>query len=54
MVCSQRFGDPWAMFKRGKDQQLPRFQALLIAARARGPHPLIIELEQALAAASVV
>jgi len=54
VVCSQRFGDPWAMFKRGKDQQLPRFQALLVAARARGPHPLITELEQALTAASVV
>jgi (p)ppGpp synthase/HD superfamily hydrolase len=54
VVCSQHFGDPWAMFKRGKEQQLPRFQALLDAAKTRGPHPLIAELEQALAAAAIV
>ena len=49
MVCAADHGDPWAMFKRGKPQQLERFDALLAAARALPPHPLIDEVAAALA-----
>lgn len=41
--CSQRFGDPWAMFKRGKAAQVERFGALLSATKLLPAHPLIDE-----------
>jgi (p)ppGpp synthase/HD superfamily hydrolase len=49
-LCARLYGDTWAMFKRGRAQQMARFEALLEAARALAPHPLIEEYEQALAA----
>lgn len=41
--CAERFGDPWAMFKRGKAAQLERFRALETATRVLPSHPLIDE-----------
>ena len=49
-LCARLYGDPWAMFKRGRAQQMARFEALLEAARALPAHPLIDEYDQALAA----
>ncbi len=46
-VCAREHGDPWSMFKRGKDAQLDRFELLLKLARALAPHPLIDEYERA-------
>jgi (p)ppGpp synthase/HD superfamily hydrolase len=43
MVCARDWGDPWAMFKRGKPAQLDRFDALLASARTLPAHPLIDE-----------
>jgi (p)ppGpp synthase/HD superfamily hydrolase len=43
VVCARDWGDPWSMFKRGKDAQLERFDALLAVARTLAPHPLITE-----------
>lgn len=34
VVCARDHGDPWAQFKRGRQAQLERFDALLRAARA--------------------
>ncbi|MCK6587640.1 MAG: HD domain-containing protein [Polyangiaceae bacterium] len=48
VVCSRHHGDPWALFKRGRDAQLARFDALLVMSRALPPHPLITEFEWAL------
>lgn len=48
VVCSRHHGDPWALFKRGRDAQLARFDALLGMSRALTPHPLIREFERAL------
>jgi (p)ppGpp synthase/HD superfamily hydrolase len=39
VVCALDHGDPWAQFKRGRGEQLERFDALLRAARAL-PQPL--------------
>lgn len=41
--CAADFGDPWAQFKRGRDAQLARFDALAQALDALRPHPLIDE-----------
>jgi (p)ppGpp synthase/HD superfamily hydrolase len=43
LVCKQDHGDPWPMFKRGKAEQLERFDALLTAARALPHHAIIDE-----------
>ncbi len=43
VVCAREFGEPWAMFKRGKDVQVGRFRDLLARARALPAHPLIDE-----------
>lgn len=40
VVCARDHGDPWAQFKRGREAQLQRLDALLAAARALPPHPL--------------
>lgn len=51
-VCAEHFGDPWPMFKRGRDVQLARFHELVERARAlpeHGAHPLVDELEAVLA-----
>ena len=43
LVCSRVFGDPWAMFKRGRDAQISRFRDLRDRAQALPAHPLIDE-----------
>lgn len=43
LVCAAYHGDPWSQLKRGRGAQLRRFQALLDAARALPPHPLVGE-----------
>jgi (p)ppGpp synthase/HD superfamily hydrolase len=48
VVCSRHHGDPWALFKRGRDAQVARFEALLALTRALPPHALITEFERAL------
>jgi (p)ppGpp synthase/HD superfamily hydrolase len=54
IVCARVFGDPWAMFKRGRDAQLARFHDLrqrALALPAPLPaHPLIAEYVATLAA----
>jgi len=48
IVCKTAFGDPWAMFKRGRDAQVERFRDLLGRARALPPHPLVDEYAETL------
>lgn len=48
IVCKESWGDPWPMFKRGRDVQLGRFEELLVRAKALAPHPLIAEYEHTL------
>jgi (p)ppGpp synthase/HD superfamily hydrolase len=48
VVCAKDHGDPWAQFKRGRDAQLQRFDALLEGARALPAHPLVDEYRAAL------
>lgn len=48
VVCAQTFGEPWSMFKRGKDAQVARFRDLLARAKALPAHPLIDEYEATL------
>jgi (p)ppGpp synthase/HD superfamily hydrolase len=48
MVCAHDWGDPWAMFKRGKQAQIERFDAILAKARTLAPHPLIDEYARTL------
>ncbi len=43
VVCSELYGDPWAMFKRGKPAQLERFEALATMAGALPAHALVDE-----------
>ncbi len=47
-VCAFEHGDPWPMFKRGKIDQLKRFDDLLRRAQLLPSHPLIAEYEAAL------
>jgi (p)ppGpp synthase/HD superfamily hydrolase len=49
VVCARDHGDPWAMFKRGRDAQLARFDALAAALGDLPPHPLIAEYHATLA-----
>jgi (p)ppGpp synthase/HD superfamily hydrolase len=49
MVCARTWGDPWSMFKRGRDAQLARFEALERALTSLSPHPLIDEYRRVLA-----
>jgi (p)ppGpp synthase/HD superfamily hydrolase len=48
VVCATDIGDPWAMFKGGRDAQLERFKALYAHAAALAPHPLVEEFRLAL------
>ena len=52
VVCAREHGDPWPLFKRGKPEQLARFEALLRAAVSLPPHPqlgaMIHELDAAI------
>ncbi|MEZ4448701.1 MAG: HD domain-containing protein [Nannocystaceae bacterium] len=49
LVCAERHGDPWPMFKRGRDAQLARFAALAVLLGDLPEHPLIDEYQAALA-----
>ncbi len=48
LVCKRDHGDPWAMFKRGKEAQLARFDALSAALEPLQRHALIDEYRQVL------
>lgn len=48
LVCAKYHGDPWPMFKRGKEAQIARFDALLAIARTLPPHALIDEYARVL------
>lgn len=50
IICAKHHGDPWAMFRRGRDVQLARFEELLSLLEALPPHPLIDEYRAALLA----
>ena len=50
IVCAHDHGDPWPMFKRGRDAQLERFDAIARIATTLPPHPLIDEFNAALTA----
>ncbi|MEO7730858.1 MAG: HD domain-containing protein [Kofleriaceae bacterium] len=52
IVCKERHGDPWAMFKRGRDAQLERFVALEQAITK--PHALADEYRQTLRALETI
>lgn len=54
IVCARVFGDPWAMFKRGKAAQIERFRALHDAARRLAPHPLVDEYGRVLSEVEAV
>ncbi len=41
IVCQMSHGDPWAMFKRGRQTQMQQFYELQQRIRALTPHPLI-------------
>jgi (p)ppGpp synthase/HD superfamily hydrolase len=46
-VCSRDHGNPWTMFKRGRDAQLTYFAAFMRIAETLRPHALIDELRSA-------
>jgi len=48
IVCKASHGDPWAMFKRGRESQMWRFLQLQERMRALSPHPLITAFDEAL------
>jgi (p)ppGpp synthase/HD superfamily hydrolase len=50
LVCASTFGEPWAMFKRGRDVQIGRFRELLERTKPLAAHPLIGEYAAVLAA----
>ena len=54
LVCAADHGDPWAMFKRGRDAQIGRFRELEAHAVKLAPHPLISEYVSALRALEAV
>jgi (p)ppGpp synthase/HD superfamily hydrolase len=49
LLAQRDHGDPWPMFKRGRDLQIERFDALLQAALRLAPHPLVDEYASVLA-----
>jgi (p)ppGpp synthase/HD superfamily hydrolase len=49
VVCARAFGEPWAMFKRGKEAQVARFRELLAYTKALPAHALIDEYAATLA-----
>jgi (p)ppGpp synthase/HD superfamily hydrolase len=50
VVCAREHGDPWAMFKRGREAQMERFEALARIVARLGPHAICREFEDGLAA----
>ncbi len=49
VVCAAEFGNPWSTLKRGREVQIQRFDALLLAARALPGHALVDEYAEAIA-----
>jgi (p)ppGpp synthase/HD superfamily hydrolase len=49
IVCARSFGDPWQMFKRGRDVQVGRFRELQTRASVLPKHALIDEYVRTLA-----
>lgn len=49
LVCAANYGDPWKMFKRGRNAQICRFKALEGKLAGLAPHPLIDEYRATLA-----
>jgi (p)ppGpp synthase/HD superfamily hydrolase len=49
LVCQEDYGDPWPLFKRGRDAQLANFGALDEKLEALAPHRLIDEYRAVLA-----
>lgn len=47
-VCAADHGDPWNMFRRGRDAQMSRFEALEALLTTLAPHPLIDEYRASL------
>ncbi len=54
VVCARTYGDPWPMFKRGRDVQLARFRELEERASNLPPHALIAEYRVVLAEVEAV
>ena len=54
IVCARDHGDPWAMFKRGREAQLGRFHALAQLLDAILPHPLVDEYRKTLAEVAAI
>ena len=54
IICKEHHGDPWAMFRRGRDAQISRFEALASKVRILPAHALIDEYMAALAQVSKV
>jgi (p)ppGpp synthase/HD superfamily hydrolase len=50
VLCAGEHGDPWSMFKRGRQAQLARFEDLGARLCDLPPHPLIDEYNDALRA----
>jgi (p)ppGpp synthase/HD superfamily hydrolase len=48
IVCKTDHGDPWAMFKRGRESQMWRFLQLQQQMRALPPHALIAAFDETL------
>ena len=48
LVCADHFGNPWSMFKRGKEAQLGRFDAIAAKLENVPPHPIIDEFRDRL------
>jgi (p)ppGpp synthase/HD superfamily hydrolase len=48
IVCTECHGDPWAMFKRGRESQMWRFLQLQQRIRALPPHGLITVFDETL------
>ncbi len=53
-VCARDHGDPWAMFKRGKEAQIVRFKDLEARLEGIAPHPLVDEYRAELALLAAV
>lgn len=43
LVCARHHGDPWPQFKRGRQAQIDRFEALRAATTRLDAHPIIDE-----------
>lgn len=48
VTCAEHHGDPWPLFKRGRDEQLARFDQLATKLVDLSPHPIIDEFHAGL------